>query len=215
MTDAVQPGSLPAAADGTTPVDALAQARNAQIALALAALVEPARAASGIWDRTVVVNGVTRASTFYSLASVLNTIAVLGAVVAFLLWLRRCRTNADILAPGTATYSTGWVVGAWFTPLLMWWRPRRIVLDIHRASHAEAPDHTGIRLINFWWAARVGYSVTVTIIVALTGSIVRVSPVITIVLEVVYIASAVLLIVVINRVTEAQARRFAPSSVWA
>jgi hypothetical protein len=73
----------------------------------------------------------------------------------------------------------------------------------------EVPDLTGVQLINYWWAARVGYSVSVTIIVALTGSIVRVSPVITIVLEVVYVASAVLCIAVINRVTGAQARRFA------
>jgi hypothetical protein len=209
MTDAVQPGPPAAIADGTTPADAVAQARNAQIALALSAITEPVRAASGIWDRTVVVNGVTRASLLYSLATTLNAIALIGSIAACLLWMRRSRTNADILAPGAATYSTGWVVGAWFTPLLMWWRPRRIVLDIHRASDMEVPDLTGIQLINYWWAARVGYSVSVTIIVALTGSIVRVSPVITIVLEVVYVASAVLCIAVINRVTGAQARRFA------
>ncbi|MEY9969013.1 hypothetical protein ABIA33_007100 [Streptacidiphilus sp. MAP12-16] len=49
----------------------------------------------------------------------------------------------------------------------------------------------------------------VTFIAALTGSIVRVNPLITMVLEVVFVASAVLLIAVINRVTAAQARQLA------
>ncbi|MFC8715955.1 DUF4328 domain-containing protein [Kitasatospora sp. NPDC057198] len=76
----------------------------------------------------------------------------LGAVVGFLLWFRRSRLNAEFLAPGSWRYSAGFAVGAWFVPLVMWWIPRRIALDIWRAS----PPATGAWVVDAWWAAWVG-----------------------------------------------------------
>ena len=74
-------------------------------------------------------------------------------MVAFLTWFRRCRDNAELRLPGSVSYTRGWALGAWFNPLYMWWRPRRIAMDIYRAGvDRTSPDPNG-RLINAWWAA--------------------------------------------------------------
>ncbi|OEJ36639.1 DUF4328 domain-containing protein [Streptomyces agglomeratus] len=54
--------------------------------------------------------------------------------ISFLVWFHRVRRNAEVLAPGSHKYTRGFAVGAWIIPLAMWWLPRRITLDIHRAG---------------------------------------------------------------------------------
>ncbi|MEW1908154.1 DUF4328 domain-containing protein [Kitasatospora sp. NPDC085895] len=73
----------------------------------------------------------------------------LATVVVFLCWFRRCRLNAELFAPGTHKYSAGLAVGAWFIPGAMWWIPRRIALDVWRATSPTG----GTWLIDAWWAA--------------------------------------------------------------
>ncbi|MET9617203.1 DUF4328 domain-containing protein [Kitasatospora indigofera] len=70
-----------------------------------------------------------------------------GGVVGFLGWFRRCRLNAEILSSTTHTYGRGRAPGAWFIPVLMWWAPRRAVLDIRRAGGSAGTPW----LINTRW----------------------------------------------------------------
>ncbi|MFJ5231475.1 DUF4328 domain-containing protein [Kitasatospora sp. NPDC088391] len=72
-----------------------------------------------------------------------------GGIMVFLCWFRRCRLNAEVFAPGTHRYPPGFAVGAWFIPLAMWWIPRRVALDVHRASGTGG----GARVVDAWWAA--------------------------------------------------------------
>ncbi|WP_407837314.1 DUF4328 domain-containing protein [Streptomyces sp. DSM 116496] len=67
--------------------------------------------------------------------------------ISFLFWFRRVRGNAEVLAPGSHKYAPGFALGAWIIPLAMWWVPRRITLDIHRAG---GPPRDAW-LINAWW----------------------------------------------------------------
>ncbi|MFF3211908.1 DUF4328 domain-containing protein [Streptomyces sp. NPDC002886] len=67
--------------------------------------------------------------------------------IAFLVWFRRVRCNAEVLAPGSHKYTPGFALGAWIIPLAMWWLPRRITLDVHRAG---GPPRDAW-LINAWW----------------------------------------------------------------
>jgi hypothetical protein len=55
------------------------------------------------------------------------------AIVFFLVWLSRCRRNAEYLF-GASVAPGGWAVVVWFIPVINWWVPRQIVLDIERAS---------------------------------------------------------------------------------
>ncbi len=88
----------------------------------------------------------------------------------------------------------------------MWWRPRRIALDIHRAvGHDPAPDTT-VTLINAWWAAWIAHMVGSAM--ASTASYAD-SVVLSVVSQAVYLIAAVFLILVIQRITAAQSRAVA------
>ncbi|MFD7641686.1 DUF4328 domain-containing protein [Kitasatospora sp. NPDC059795] len=93
--------------------------------------------------------GGTRSALFRAVVP-LSALLFFGSVAVFLVWFRRCRLNAELLAPGTHRYSLGWAVGAWFTPVALLWIPRTVTLDIWRAS---SPAGTGVWLVNAWWAA--------------------------------------------------------------
>jgi len=157
----------------------------------------------GVWDHPATGDGVR-----HDALTLLSSLASLGveaaAIVTLLLWLRRCRQNADLLAPGAARYSLGWVVGAWFTPLLMWWRPRRIILDVHRASGEDSAASSTTMLINVWWTIRVVISVIAITIMAFTGSITVTNPWFTLVDQVANVVGSVALFVIIHRLTAAQ-----------
>ncbi|MER8184981.1 DUF4328 domain-containing protein [Kitasatospora sp. NPDC094015] len=86
----------------------------------------------------------------------------LGTVVVFLGWFRRCRLNAELFAPKTHTYAPGRALGVWFVPVVMWWAPRRAVLDIARASRPDGSTW----LVNAWWAAWIAKSVAIPLYMA-------------------------------------------------
>jgi Domain of unknown function (DUF4328) len=84
---------------------------------------------------------------------------IMSAVV-LLWWLWRARTNAEQLCHTTHRRSRGWVIGAWFCPVVNLWFPKQIVDDIWRASdpyhpstaptfHADERPTSG--LVHLWW----------------------------------------------------------------
>ncbi|MFI6154469.1 DUF4328 domain-containing protein [Kitasatospora sp. NPDC051170] len=99
--------------------------------------------------------GGTRSDTFRTLTP-LSVPLFIATVAVFLSWFRLCRRNAEVFAPGTQRHSQGFAVGAWFIPLIMWWMPRRIALDIWRAGGPAAGTERGSGgtwLVEAWWVA--------------------------------------------------------------
>nr|WP_238350763.1 DUF4328 domain-containing protein [Kribbella shirazensis] len=101
----------------------------------------------------------------------------IGTAIAFLIWLWRARDNVDVLyspfaqhpvvsAAGPHRRSPGWVVGAWFCPIVQFWYPLQVVEDVARAS--EPPGRPGIArsgriraLLYTWWATWTGFWVII------------------------------------------------------
>ncbi|WP_327184740.1 DUF4328 domain-containing protein [Streptomyces sp. NBC_01334] len=83
-----------------------------------------------------------------------QTAALLACIVVFLCWFHRVRVNAEVFRPDGHSKSRGWTVGAWFTPIVNLWYPRRIALDIWDASSPgnpwDRPRPHGP--VNAWWA---------------------------------------------------------------
>ncbi|MGY5058898.1 DUF4328 domain-containing protein [Streptomyces sp. 900105755] len=120
--------------------------------------------------------------------------------VLFLVWLARSRRNAQELSPGAAVPSPAWTIGTWFIPVVNLIAPRRSVLDIGRAASPswEKRDTT---LVNLWWAAWVGHALVLTAAnLAAPGSLALL-----VVTEALFLAAAVLVGLVIERVTTLQA----------
>lgn len=107
----------------------------------------------------VAVSEITAAEDRSAVAALAQFVAFFATTVAFIVWFRRAyRNTAGLGATGTR-YRSGWSLGAWFVPILAFFRPKQITNDIWRASDPELPRHaTGWQankvhgLIHWWWA---------------------------------------------------------------
>ncbi|WP_234535706.1 DUF4328 domain-containing protein [Streptomyces shenzhenensis] len=82
--------------------------------------------------------------------------------MVFLVWLAHSRRAAQQLSPEAAVPSPGWMVVAWFIPVVNLVAPRRIVLDIGRAGSASW-EKRETTLVNLWWAAWVAHALLLVV----------------------------------------------------
>lgn len=81
-----------------------------------------------------------------------------AAAIAFIGWLWRARADAENLCMAVHRHRRGWVIGAWFCPVINFIYPPRIVGDVWKTSRPRAaptydPDRLpGSRLLGWWWA---------------------------------------------------------------
>jgi hypothetical protein len=122
------------------------------------------------------------------------------AIVLFLMWLAESRSNAQLLSPKSSVPTPGWTIGAWFIPVVNLFAPRRSVLDIGRASSPSWEEKRGTTLVDLWWAAWIVHGLALV-------TATRVAPnslALLVVAEASMIAAAVLLGLVIERITSLQ-----------
>ncbi|MEV5954359.1 DUF4328 domain-containing protein [Streptomyces sp. NPDC051987] len=172
-------------------------ARSAQALIAAAAVADVFRAVA---LRDHYLHPTDASQHRSGLISMVFVYLMTLATVLFLVWLARSRRNAHESAHEAAVPSTGWMIGAWFIPVVNLFAPRRIVLDIGRAGSVSW-EKRETTLVNLWWAAWVAHA-----LVALVAS--RVAPgsmPCLVVTETLMLAAAVLAVLVIERVTALQA----------
>ncbi|WP_406335878.1 DUF4328 domain-containing protein [Streptomyces sp. NBC_00203] len=173
------------------------RARSAQAAIAAAAVVDVFRA-SAVRDHYLHRTDASlhKSGFIFMIFVYLMTLAI----VLFLVWLAQSRRNAQELSPGASVPSRGWTIGAWFIPVVNFVVPRQSVLDIGRASSASWEEKRDTTLVNLWWAAWTTHA-----LVLVVGN--RVAPgsmAFLATAEVLMIAAAVLLGLVIERITALQ-----------
>ncbi|WP_328887468.1 DUF4328 domain-containing protein [Streptomyces sp. NBC_00316] len=95
--------------------------------------------------------------TYYSALTWFQVMTALPAGITFVVWLRRVRANAEVFRPHGHHHSRPWIFWGWFIPPVNFWYPRRIVLDVWRASTPAGPGgeapRPGLWAINVWWAS--------------------------------------------------------------
>jgi hypothetical protein len=87
-------------------------------------------------------------------------LAVLAVTaIVFIRWFHAVYRNIASLGATELRFKPGWAIGAWFVPLLAFWRPKQIANDIWRASEPEPPaseaqaPRTGkTGLLTLWWS---------------------------------------------------------------
>ncbi|MFG1907037.1 DUF4328 domain-containing protein [Kribbella sp. NPDC048928] len=115
------------------------------------------------------VQSIAGTGPFLNLVSYL----LLGTAIAFVLWLWRARENVDFLYSPFAPQPIvpphrlhrrvpGWVVGAWFCPIVQFWYPLQVVEDVVRASEPVSRPGAArsgrIRTLLYgWWASWTGF----------------------------------------------------------
>ncbi|MFI9721587.1 DUF4328 domain-containing protein [Streptomyces sp. NPDC052396] len=111
------------------------------------------------------------ADTFFGTTSLVYDLAGLATVVLWVIWFRRTRLNAEIFAPGSHRFGSGWAVGAWFTPVVNLWFPKQLANDIYRASAPGGPQRAPKGLLNSWWTVFLCASLSRTALAAVYGAL--------------------------------------------
>ena len=172
-------------------------ARCAQAAIAAAAVADVFRAAAARDHHLRHTDASLHKSGFiFMIFLYLMTLAI----VLFLAWLARSRSNAQELSPQASVPSRGWTIGAWFIPVVNFFVPRQFVLDIGRASSASWEQKRDTTLVNLWWVAWITHAVVLVV----GGRVAPESMALLVVAEALMIAAAVLLGLVIERITALQ-----------
>jgi hypothetical protein len=77
--------------------------------------------------------------------------------ITFLPWFYRGYTNLPRLGARVLRYRRGWAIGAWFIPIFNLFRPKQIANDLYRGSQPGAPvqgSFSGLpvaSLLHWWW----------------------------------------------------------------
>ncbi|TQJ37087.1 MULTISPECIES: DUF4328 domain-containing protein [Streptomyces] len=177
-------------------------ARSAQAAIAAAAVADVFRAAA-VRAHHLHPTGVSQHKSGLSSRVFLYLMTL--AIVLFLMWLARSRRDAQELSPAASVPSRGWTIGAWFIPVVNLFVPRRFVLDIGRASSASWEEKRESTLVNLWWAAWTTHA----LVLVMAGRTAPGSMAVLVVAEALMIAAAVLMGLVIERITVLQSTAFA------
>ena len=176
-------------------------ARSAQAAVAAAAVADVFRAVA-VRDHYLHQTGDSQHRSGFMSTVFVNLMTL--AIVLFLVWLARSRRKAQELNPRASVPSRGWTIGAWFIPVVNLFAPRRLVLDIGRASSLSWEEGRDTALVNLWWGAWVGHA----LVLVVAGRAVPGSMAFFVVAEALMIAAAVLMGLVIERITVLQSMAF-------
>ena len=169
------------------PVGALAIA--AVLMVGLVAVVD-------VVDSVVAVQGKL---VLEALVSLLKIVALLCAGVVFVVWLWRARTNVEATAGvQTQRLGKGWGIGGWICPIVNFWYPYRYLSDVWQTSAPERQRGTGL-LLAWWLTFLAGH--LVSYFSSYRGVISQPTVVVGNVLE---IASGVLVVLVVKRISDWQ-----------
>jgi Domain of unknown function (DUF4328) len=126
--------------------------RGAALAASLGLAVVQMVELVSLFTRLDEVRTATTASEH--VARVLNVLQSVGVAVAgttFLVWLFQARRNAEVIGGVRQRWGTPWLVLGWVVPVVNLWIPRRIMIDIWKASEPERPALRPYALVDVWW----------------------------------------------------------------
>jgi hypothetical protein len=164
--------------------------------------------------KSVSIARVNASDDFVRAASGAALAALVVAGVVVIVWFYRARWNAAAYGTHEQRRSQGWAIGGWFCPVISLFYPYQMTNDVLLASEADPGPPTryalSVSLVSVWWAAWLTHSIFAFIARisrnAAGVSGLRTADVLDIVTSVIDIATATLFILVVRRITRAQAR---------
>lgn len=155
-------------------------------------------------------------------SAILQLFVYIATVVVFLMWIFRAYRNLPALGARELTFTPGWAVGWWFVPLANLVRPFEVTKEIWKASDPDNRDETGLKwkdlpipsLLGVWWAfwiiqniaAQASFRLSMN---AKTPDQVLLGSRLDVLANVLSMVAAVLLIMVVRRITAREEERYA------
>lgn len=151
----------------------------------------------------------------------LSSLLTLACAVLVMIWLHQVRSNVEHLDPyqwaGRRRLSKGWAIGSWFVPVGFLWLPLQVVLDVWWGSTEPTQERKRTpKIIISWWTCwllswftgvRFTQTVTHTNGLYLESHSVNVYPGANALSALFATAAAVLLYLLVRRVTTLQTTR--------
>ena len=83
-----------------------------------------------------------------------------ATAISFLLWIHRASRNLHSLGAPWQRFSPGWAVGWWFVPIMFFFRPYQVMVEIWKGSTPRASREATFdwktesvsALLPWWWA---------------------------------------------------------------
>ena len=92
------------------------------------------------------------------LVGVVTLIVSIISAVTFIQWFRRAYFNLHSLVPNL-TYSEGWAAGSWFVPVIGFFRPYQIMVELYNKTIARLVERKlfenqsfDLSFVKVWWA---------------------------------------------------------------
>lgn len=92
----------------------------------------------------------------YAGVGILQMLLLLATAVTWFVWLDASYKNLRLVGSGTTKFTSGWVIGYWFIPVVNLFRPYQIIKELwlrskDRNEHATIDTHTSPLLVAGWW----------------------------------------------------------------
>jgi hypothetical protein len=170
---------------------------------------------------SVDIDEAEAADALYSLAGVLQLLAVLVTGIVFLIWMHRAYSNLRAFRAVGLRHTPGWAVGGWFVPFLNFVRPKRVMNEIWSASGPEwAVDTDRWRayrppaLLSWWWGLFLGGGLLGTVVDGVLDDEFDIDDALAatsveMVADAIHVAAALLAIIVVGQVVTRQRQRAA------
>ena len=98
------------------------------------------------------------ADTFVGVVVLLMILAMLTIFTLLIIWMWRAAKNNEVLGRTNPRLSSGWAIGAWFIPFANLVMPLLVMLDLWRGSDPESPPgdplwrtRSASPLVGWWW----------------------------------------------------------------
>ncbi len=145
----------------------------------------------------------------------LDFLLTIAIAVVFIVWLWRVAKNAEVLGRQNPRFGPGWTIGGWFIPLANFVIPLLVVRDLWRGSDPAVPpgdpnwrQGPGGVLVGWWWAAWLAsgfaFQLTPSGETSSSPTDFRVSSTVSLVSTAISVASAILAIYLVRRLTARQ-----------
>jgi hypothetical protein len=84
------------------------------------------------------------------LVALIDVALLAAAGVLVIIWLWRARRNLDAFPEASCEYGAGWAIGSWFTPIVNFFIPCKMVYQVAAASLHRSRIKT---VVGVWWGS--------------------------------------------------------------
>lgn len=109
------------------------------------------------------MNMINASDTLIIVVNVAHIVIVILTIVFFIMWFRRAYYNLQMLPWNNARHTEGWAAGSWFVPIVWWWWPYQIMMDIWKGTQYALKERLGeprsAAIVGWWWALHIITSV--------------------------------------------------------